>query len=110
VSDLLMPDTEHDWRLLRIFLHPNMKGIFEVETDWGAETEEMSLRCSCLAGTRYGHCPHMDYVRSYDPTAEGVTILNLYQGAPLDELHDAVVSGGQTYREFMLKYGEITVL
>lgn len=105
-----MPEKTQDWRLIQIFLQANPHAVFEVETDWGADTEEISLRCTCLPGIRYGHCKHMDVVREACAGAEGVTVLPVHYNTPVEELHEAVTTGGQTYRDFVLKYGLVAVL
>ena len=111
-----MPDSKHDWRLIQVLLSSDMSGVYEVETDWGADSEEISLRCSCDKYRKYESCAHTEPVRDtamqieFLGGFEGVNVLPLESRAPIEELTNAVEVGGEVFRSVVLKYGRIGVL
>ena len=93
-----------DWRTVQFFLDDD--GVAEVSIDHDTHTK---AKCSCLTFQRSARCGHVKYVKSAQKENEGHYQIEIPMDIS-DEEAILAMTNGETFREFVLKYGKVLIL
>lgn len=93
-----------EWRTVQFFI--GQEGVSEVELD---ANDSSKVRCSCSKYALSSRCKHTKFVKDRISKASGEYEVSIPEDVPDEETFEAITSH-ETWRAYVLRYGEIEVV
>jgi len=107
---MISMDKDSETKVVQIFLtlDENLPAIYEVSVS----ATNRRLFCNCPGFNSRNQCKHIKFVKARIDTSQDTShyLVRLDDSTPDDQLDKVLSMDMQSYREFIVKYGQIEVL